>query len=219
LRAGRSAALALAVVTVVVASTGLSAHRRDEYLQAARLAIDPDRVQIALNLTPGIAVAEGVLTEIDRDANGSISSAEARAYAERVLSAIALDVDGMPLRVEIVDSIFPTIDTVRRGEGTTRIHAVAMMPRLADGLHHLQYRNSYRSDIGVYLANALVPASDRVTVEAQRRDVDQRDLVVDYRLRGDPATRVRQGLPVGVAGAFVLLANMWWRRRAREAVS
>jgi len=218
LRGGRNTALALAVMTVVIATTRLSAHRRDEYLQAARLAIDPDRVQIALDLTPGIAVAEGVLAEIDHDANRSISAVEARAYSERVLSDIALDVDGVPLRVELVDSAFPTIDTMRRGEGTTRIHAVAPMPRLAVGLHHLRYRNTCRSDIGVYLANALVPASDRVTVAAQRRDVDQRDLIVDYRLRGDRAARVRQGLPVGVTGALVLLVNVWWRLRSREDV-
>jgi hypothetical protein len=218
LRGGRNTALALAVMTIVIATTRLSAHRRDEYLQAARLAIDPDRVQIALDLTPGIAVAEGVLAEIDRDANRSISAVEARAYSERVLSDIALDVDGVPLRVELVDSAFPTIDTVRRGEGTTRIHAVAPMPRLVDGLHHLRYRNAYRSDIGVYLANALVPASDRVTVAAQRRDVDQRDLLVDYRLRGDRVARVRQGLSVGVTGALVLLVNVWWRLRPREDV-
>jgi hypothetical protein len=218
LRGGRNTALALAVMTVVIASTRLSAHRRDEYLQAARLAIDPDRVQIAVDLTPGIAVAEGVLTDIDRDGNRSISAAEARAFSERVLSAIALDVDGMPLRVELVDSAFPAIDIMRRGEGTTRIHAVAPMPHLADGLHHLRYRNTYRSDIGVYLANALVPDSDRVTVAAQRRDVDQRDLLVDYRLRGDRTARVRQGLSVAVSGALVLLVNVWWRLRRREDV-
>ena len=189
-----------------------SAHRRDEYLQAARLAIDPDRVQIALDLTPGIAVAEGILTEIDRDANRAISAAEARAYSERVLSAIALDVDGMPLRVELVDSAFPTIDTVGRGEGTAHIQAVAPMPPLVDGLHHLRYRNTYRADIGVYLANALVPASDRVTVAAQRRDVDQRELIIDYTLRADPATRTRRGLSLGVCGALILIANVWWRR-------
>ena len=218
LRGGRSSSLVLALTIAVIVSTTLSAHRRDEYLQATRLAIDPDRVQIALDLTPGIAVAEAVLTEIDRDANRSISAEEARAYSERVLSAIALDVDGMPMRVELVDSAFPTIDAFGRGEGTTRIHAVAPMPHLTLGLHHLRYRNTYRSDIGVYLANALVPVSDHVTVAAQRRDVDQRDLLVDYTLRGDRTARVRHELSVGVAGALVLLVNVWWRRRARENV-
>jgi hypothetical protein len=193
-----------------------SAHRRDEYLQAARLAIDPDRVELALDLTAGIAVADVVLSDIDIDKNGLISVAEARAYSNRVLSAIALEVDGIPLRVELVESTFPTFDSVRQGEGTTRIQAAASMPRLADGLHHLRYRNAYRTDIGVYLANALVPASDRVMVAAQRRDINQRDLVIDYMLSGQPAPTARRSLSVGVAGALILIANVWWRTRTRR---
>jgi len=216
-----SAAAAFVIVAALSAALGarLSAHRLDEYLQAARIAIEPDRLQLELDLTPGVAVARAVLADIDVDANTSISAAEARAYSERVLSAVALDVDGTPLRVELVDSAVPTIDTVLNGEGITRIRAVAMMPRLADGLHHLRYRNSYRSDIGVYLANALVPASDRVTVAAQRRDVDQKELLVDYVLRADPGTRTRQrleGLPVAITGALILVAGLWWRIRPRE---
>jgi hypothetical protein len=190
----------------------VSAHRRDEYLQAARLAIDPDRLHLELDLTPGIAVAERVLSEIDLDSNRSISAAEAQAYSQRVLSDVTFDVDGTRIRVELANSDFPAIDAMLNGDGTARIRAVAQMPPLADGRHHLRYRNSYRADIGVYLANALVPASDRVTVEAQSRDVDQRDLVVDYVLRGDPATRTRSGLSVGLTGALILLANVWWRR-------
>ena len=87
MRGGRSSSLAFALTIAVIVSTTLSAHRRDEYLQAARLAIDPDRVQIELDLTPGIAVADAVLADIDCDANGSISAVEARAYSERVASA------------------------------------------------------------------------------------------------------------------------------------
>ena len=192
-----------------------SAHRRDEYLQAARLAVDPDRVQVELNLTPGIAVAAAVLAEIDLNANRSISVAEARAYADRVLRVVALDVDGIPLRLGLVDSAFPTLDAVLTGEGTIHIRAVASMPHLADGLHHLRYRNAYRSEIGVYLANALVPASDRVTIAAQRRDVDQRDLVVDYMLRGQSTTTIRGALSFGITGALILIANVWWRTRPR----
>jgi hypothetical protein len=203
--------LIVAAISIAL-SAEVSAHRRDEYLQAARLAIDPDRVRIALDLTPGIAVAETVLSEIDLDANRSISAAEARAYADRVLSTIALDVDGIPLDVELVDSTFPAIDAVLNGDGTARIQAVASMPRLAEGRHYLRYRNAYRSDIGAYLANALVPEGDRVTISAQRRDVDQRDLVIDYTLRADAAARVRGGFPFAVTGAFILAAHVWWRR-------
>ncbi len=217
MRNSRSSAIgALTLLLVLMSGSWTSAHRRDEYLQAARLGIDRDRVELALDLTAGIAVAEVVLSEIDRDKDGMVSVAEARAYSDRVLSAIALDVDGIPLRVELVESTFPTFDTVRKGEGTTGIQATASMPRLDDGLHHLRYRNAYRSDIGVYLANALVPASDRVIVAAQRRDVNQRDLVIDYMLSGQRTPTARRGLSVGVAGAIILIANVWWRTRTRR---
>jgi hypothetical protein len=216
-QSSRSRAIgALTLLLVLMSGRWTSAHRLDEYLQAARLAIDPDRVELALDLTAGIAVAQKVLSEIDLDENGSISLAEARAYSDRVLRAIALDVDGIPLRVELVDSTFPTLESVRQGEGTARIQAVASMPRLADGLHHLRYRNGYHSDIGVYLANALVPASDRVIVAAQRRDINQRDLVIEYMLSGQSTPTARRGLSIGVTGALILIANVWWRTRTRR---
>jgi hypothetical protein len=212
-----SAAGALTVLLGLLSAGRPSAHRLDEYLQAARLAIDPNRVEIALDLTPGIAIAQEIVTAIDRDANGSIAGDEARAFADDVLRAIALDLDGVPLHLALVDSAVPAIDAVLRGDGAVRIRAAAPIPPVADGRHRLRFRNHHRADIGVYLANTLVPASDRVAVVAQRRNVDQRDLVVDYNLRGEPATRVRQGLPVGVAGALVVALQVWWRRRPRES--
>jgi hypothetical protein len=211
-----SSAPALLIITALSFAAGadVSAHRYDEYLQAVRIAVDPDRVQLELDLTPGIAVAEGVLADIDVDRNRSLSSAETQAYSERVLRAIALDLDGTPLRVELVDRAFPSIDAVLKGEGAARIQAVATT-HTGEGVHRLRFRNAYRADVGVYLANALVPASDRVTVTAQRRDVDQRDLEIDYVLRPDPATRRRGELLVGLTGAVIVLANVWWRRSRR----
>jgi hypothetical protein len=194
-----------------------SAHRLDEYLQAARLGIDPDRVEIALDLTPGITVASEVVNAIDRDANGSITADEARVFADEVLRAVALDLDDVPLRVVFVDCAVPAIDAVLGGDGAIRIRATAAVPQLVEGRHHLRFRNDYRPAIGVYLANALLPASDRIAVAAQRRNVDQRDLTVDYNLRAEPAARVRRGVPLGVAGAFVVALQVWRRRRPRES--
>ena len=58
------------------------------------------------------------------------------------------------------------------------------LPRPSAGTHRLRYRNSHRSEIGVYLVNALVPASERVSIVAQRRDVDQRDVTIEVHARG-----------------------------------
>src|SRR6476619_7436329 len=83
-----SAAPLLAAAVFAALSAPMSAHRRDEYLQAARIALAPDYARIDLDLTPGIAVAETVLADIDRDRSGTISADEARDYAGRVRQAI-----------------------------------------------------------------------------------------------------------------------------------
>jgi len=202
----------LTLLLVSIAGRSTSAHRRDEYLQAARVAIDPDRVDMVLDLTPGIAVAENVLADIDLDGNKTISPREAGAYSARVLSGVALDVDGTPLRLELIDSAFPAIEAVLKGEGTTRIHAAARLPALAAGPHHLHFRNMNRADVGVYLANAMVPASDRVAVTGQQRDFDQRDLVVDYVLRADPTIRTSRWLSSGMIAVLLWIAALRRRR-------
>lgn len=192
----------------------LSAHRRDEYLQAARLAIDPERVEIALDLTPGIAVADSVLGDIDVDRNGAISSVETRTYAARVMNAVAVQVDDRPLRLDVVSAIAPEVDAIRTGEGAIRLRAAAAMPALAAGAHRLHFRNTHRAEIGVYLANALVPASERVAITAQRRDVDQHDLMIEYTLRGAAPARSSGWLAVA-AGALIGVAVAWMTRGRR----
>jgi len=199
------------IVWIAAAAVPTSAHRRDEYLQAARLAIDPERVEIALDLTPGIAVADSVIGEIDADRNGAISGAETGTYAARVLNAVALEVDDRPLRLNVVSAIPAELDAVRRGEGALRLRAEATIPPLADGPHRLHYRNTHRADIGVYLANALVPASERVAITAQRRDVDQHDLMIEYTLRSAASARWTGWLAIA-AGALVGIAAAWIKR-------
>jgi len=93
----------------------------------------------------------------------------------------------------------------------------AAIDAVSPGPHHLLYWNAHRPDIGVYLANVLVPASDRVAVTGQRRDVEQRQLVVDYALRGDPAASVRGWLLPNIGGLLLVLGALWWRHRKCEA--
>jgi len=199
------------VVAIAVAGVSTSAHRRDEYLQAVRIDIGPDRVQLELDLTPGIAVASGVIAGIDRDLNGSVSAEEINAYAARVLGDIRVAVDDEPLALGLSSATAPAVDAMRNGEGTIRLQLSAAVVDLGSGTHHLAFHNAHRADIGVYLANALVPRSNRVDVLAQRRDVDQRELIIDYGLRGAATTPwwTVLLLVAGIAMAAVIL----WRLR------
>ncbi len=180
---------------VIAGGAGVSAHRTDEYLQAARLAIDPGRVQIELDLTPGIALAAEILGEIDRNHDGSLSAEEQREYGNLVLSALELEIDGTRLPVQADASSFPEASAVRRGEGTIKLHSAATLPPLSVGLHQLLFRNRHHPRRSVYLANALVPQSYRIAVTGQRRDADQTELTIDYVLRAAPEGSTAAWLP------------------------
>jgi hypothetical protein len=219
-RSRAGAALLLTSALAAAAGMRASAHRLDEYLQAARLAIDPDRVQIELDLTPGISVAAAVLSDADANRDGVVSPAEVDACARHVLEALAIDVDGVALSPRLIARTFPSMDAIRNGEGTIRLRIAADAGSLAAGAHHLHYRNGYRSDIGIYLANALVPVNDRVTVTDQRRDIDQRELRVDFVLSGDPRKPSSTAQASSLAAALVTLAfaaGLWRYPRRRSA--
>lgn len=178
---GGNAVCAAAVVAAAFAAGGrLSAHRLDEYLQAARIAVEPGHVDVELDLTPGVAVAQAIVSDIDRNRDGSLSGDEARDYERRVLDDITTEIDGQPVRLRPDAGTFPDIGAFMRGEGTVRLRSRAALPALSDGPHRLLFRNGHRRDLSVYLANALVPDTDQIAITGQRRDGDQSELTIEF---------------------------------------
>lgn len=214
-----SAPATVALVLAVLATADVSAHRRDEYLQAARIGIEPEIIQVDLDLTPGIDVAATLIDEIDADRSGEISDEDARAYAVGVLENLRLDLDGRPLRLELDSLQAPRVEAVRNGEGAIRLRWIARLPEVTDGAHALSFRNGHRPDISVYLANALVPASTRVAITGQSRDVAQREIRVDFTLGSEAASPWSRRWRWG--GALVLAATGagWWQRARRRGRS
>jgi hypothetical protein len=206
LRAGRRTVLALSLTTAVTLVTSASAHRRDEYLQAARLGVEPSRVELELDLTPGIALAEATIADIDRDRDGVLSADEKHQFLGRVFDGVVLELDGRPLHLDPASSTFPGLDAFRHGEGTIRVHSTVALPDQVDGDHRLAFRHMDQRDGSVYLANALVPRSDRILITAQRRDPAQRDLTIDYVLRPGSATSILTWLLGGLTGVAVMAA-------------
>ena len=206
-RGSRRAAWALALTTAVAGGSEVSAHRRDEYLQASRIAIERSAVQLELNLTPGIELADAIVADIDRNRDGSLSQDEQQTYGRAVLNGLTLEVDGTPVRVQLAATSFADVALMKRGEGSIRLQLAAPLPQLSAGPHQLLFRNRHSPHRSVYLANALAPISPDVTVTAQRRDIDQTELTIDYLLRAAPP-RLAPGWLLGSLAVAVVLSGL-----------
>jgi len=213
-RASKRALLALLAAIAVAGGTRVSAHRLDELLQAARIAIEPDRVELEMSLTPGTAVADDLIRQIDADGNGAFSGAEKQAYVDRTLSALVLRVDEGPrLPMAMASASVPDAAAMRTGDGVIVLRAVAMASSLSAGSHRLFFRNEHAPANSVYLANALVPESDQVAVTKQDRDGDQRELTITFAINGAPASTSRW-VWIGLAGTLLATALLSRRRHA-----
>jgi hypothetical protein len=101
------------------------AHRLDEYLQATRIGVSQDRIDLEIDLTAGASIAEQIFAMVDANRDGQITDAEGDEYARRVIDAIRLSVDSRPLSVTLVSRTFPDRHAMGRGLGTIRLRATA----------------------------------------------------------------------------------------------
>jgi hypothetical protein len=154
------------------------AHQLDEYLQAARIGVEPDRIIVELSLTPGTSVAREIFSSLDRDDDGHISASETDAYGRSILRDLALEMDGRSCPLRILRAQSPSWSEIREGLGTIRVEAEAGVG-LPHGHHRLRFVNNHRSDIGVYLVNALMPSTGDIIIRAQQRDVRQHGIVLE----------------------------------------
>jgi hypothetical protein len=187
--AGSGTPVALVVALAVTAGAMVSAHRQDEYLQAARIAIEPSGVRVELSLTPGIAVADAIIRDIDVDGDDQLSSAEQRRYAERVLRGVSLRIDDRDVALAVAAIRFAEPAALRDGDVAITLEAVSPSLRLAPGTHHVAFRNANTSHGAVYLANALMPDGNQVAITKLAHAVDQSQLTVAFTVRAPSGWR------------------------------
>jgi len=175
----RARTLAL-LITLLLRPAPIDAHRLDEYLQATLVGIDADRVNLEVDLTPGVSIAKQVTGWIDTNADGQLSQAEGLAYANEVLSSVSLTVDRRSVALTMREVQLPTVSEMSGGVGTIRLRASAELPQATNGRHELTVVNAHWPQTSIYLANALVPSDNRIQILTQQRDRDQHSLTIGY---------------------------------------
>ena len=210
----------LAFLAIVVTA---HAHRLDEYLQATLVDIERHQVTLELNLTPGVSCANAVLWLIDLNHDGEISSTEAKAYANSVLSNLTLRLDDHPLSLRLTDSRFPPIADLRNGVGVIQLKLNATIASLPPGNHELHFQNRHRPTLSAYLVNALLPQSPEIHITRQDRDIIQSESRIQFSYTPSivnqqlTSWRLFHGLGlVCLLGCSVLIvssAALFWRKR------
>lgn len=170
---------------LLLLATHAFAHRLDEYLQAARIAVATNRIDLSLELTPGVAIVDQLLVVIDKDRDGQISQEEVGAYAHSVLKDIQFGLDERVLPLGLADTSFPTILEIKAGVGVIHIKATTIGP-LTEGKHSLTLTNGHLPAISVYQVNALTPKDRAIKIMKQTRDELQKNYRLEFRV--DSAT-------------------------------
>ena len=161
------------LLALLALPSAVFAHRDDQYLQATLVAIEPTGVRLQINLTPGVAVAEQVIAEIDRDRDGAISKNEAAAYAGLLKRDLTLRMDRRKLDLKLTVSEFVPPEDLRTGSGTIQMEFSANFGPLAAGPHRLTIENRHLTTMSVYLVNAAQPRFATVQITRQKRNQNQ----------------------------------------------
>ena len=171
---------------LVFLATNAFAHRLDEYLQATRIAVATNRIDLSIDLTPGVAIVDQLLVVIDKNHDGQVSKAEVATYAQLVLKDIRIRLDEKVLTLRLVETAFPALHEVKGGLGVIRIKATASVGQLSAGRHILSLTNAHLPAISVYLVNALVPKDPAIKITKQTRDELQKDYRLEFGVNPSP---------------------------------
>ena len=203
--------IAFRTVGLLLALCSVSnAHRLDEYLQASRISLHEDRLEVQVFLTPGVNVAPIVISAIDTNHDKAISASEGRAYVQRILYNLVLRIDGTDQLFSMVDDQFPTLEEMEAGEGAIRLNLTAHVPARWSGHHRVYFENDNDSLMGAYLMNVMTPDNKDIHILAQDRDLIQRRYTLDYEV----GSSVWSSIPVPSSDLwlpilFVILATAY----------
>ena len=175
------AVAAVVFAFVLLCGRSAQAHRIDEYLQATIVSLEPNRVDGAMRLIPGVLVAPAVIASIDSDHDGVFSESEMRAYAGRVLADMSITVDGQPTNARLDAWTIPDPAQLRDGQGEIHIEYHVDLPPAEGRLQRrLVLANRHSSDNSVYLVNAEVPRDAEISILGQTRNERQSVYELDF---------------------------------------
>ena len=166
-------------ILLILLPLDAAAHRLDEFLQASQINLTSTGVRIELRLTPGVHIADRIFSLVDLDRDGKTSPDEERAYAQRLLHDLSLELDNRPLPLTLTSLAFPSRAELKTGDSAIILAFSADTTFIPSTDHQLTFRNNHLPTLSVYNANTLIP-TDPIKITTQQRDPLQRELTVHF---------------------------------------
>ena len=179
------------------------AHRVEGYLQATLLGLTQDRVELEVNVTPGLEKFSEALAFLDHNNDGEISTLEWQLYAARVVEDLNLEFDYRRQPLVLARSSFPPLDDMRAGVGTITLKLIAVLPQI-EGRHHLYFRNRHLTGASDYLLNCLQPPHG-IEITRQVRDYRQTEINLDFSV---PSTAEPSSFTMGRVPRWMLAPGL-----------
>jgi len=207
--------LPLIIIALAAFPPAAVGHVLDEYLQATLVSIEPDDVRLKINLTPGIEIAEKVLSQIDHNGDGAISSDESAAYAETLRRDLTVRLDGRDAQLKLTASNIPELAELRTGHGIIQMEFSVTPCSFSGGNHRLSFENRHFDSVGVYLFNAACPQSGSIRIARQNRNANQSNGEIEFAYTVPSALSLRATGFLASVGVVVvgMLAALRGRKR------
>ena len=196
-----SARLILAALMGLMGFSTAAAHRLDDYLQATTISLKPNHLILQLRLIPGVDVASRVLVSIDTNGDGIITDGEKQRYAAWVRHDLSLTLNGQPITLKLMASLFPTIGEINQGMGGIGLTFEGSLPPGRSD-YRLTVENHHQPEITVYLVNCLLPDDSNIHIIGQSRNVNQSVYQLHFAVEGlslhRPSTPISSNQPPSV---------------------
>jgi hypothetical protein len=202
--------IAIAIFVIPSAARG---HVLDEYLQSTLVTIEPGEIRLHMNLTPGVEIADKILSEIDPNHDGTASHDETAAYAEALKRDLSLQLDRRNLALKVTKLYVPEFAELGTGHAIISIELTAEPRSIAAGMHKLSFENRHFNSIGAYLFNAGRPESTCIKIREQIRNSNQSKGEIVFACDAPPrSTKMTQLFAALALLSIGLLTTICFRR-------
>lgn len=214
---------ATAMCGLLATHSSVAVAHPDHFEQQAYVTVQPNGVDVELDLSPGSLVAAAFVAHLDRNGDGNLSSAEQTAYLTQLVADVVLVVDDIPATLHVVLGAFPTVRALRTGEAQIVVRLRAELdrgPAASNSRHDIRFLNQHQPVASKWMASGFTEPP--IKLVAQQRSPDYRELRFATEAGPQPTpAAVGQRWRAGYQGlALVTMvglgATYWYRQRRRQ---